>query len=284
MRVGLLSSDKFIGICKDNILLEKRYKEHGIDVSEVTWETEDTVKAYDRIIVRSTWGYQRNYKQYLKKLAQLSGSSVLLNSYNTIKNNIYKENQFEELSRKQIPCISTKIFDRNQFDVGINYVKRELAKGKRVVLKPNISASGQDTILIDKHASSEKILSYFVSQFSVNKKVMIQDYISDVKNGEISMIYISGTFSHSVLRYPGIFSDKKETIEIETSDKFVQWCNGVVEKLNLSDELYARIDIVITKEGPLIMEIELNEPDLFFRKIHDPEMVMDNFVVKSIGM
>lgn len=284
MRVGLLSSDKFIGICKDNILLEKRYKEHGVDVSEVMWETEGTVKEYDRIIVRSTWGYQRNYKQYLKKLAQLSDSSVLLNSYNTIKNNIYKENQFEELNRKQIPCISTKIFDRNQFDIGINYVKGELAKGKRMVLKPNISAGGQDTISIDKHVSYEQISSYFVSQFSVNKKVMIQDYISDVKNGEISMIYISGTFSHSVLRYPGIFSDKKETIEIESSDKLVQWCNGVIEKLNLSDELYARIDAVITEQGPLIMEVELNEPDLFFRKIHDSEMVMDNFVVKSIGV
>lgn len=138
MRVGLLSSDRFIGICKDNILLEKRYKEYGIDVSEVTWETEDTIKGYDRIIIRSTWGYQRNYKQYLKKLAKMSDSSILLNSYN--REHPLKFGAVYHCFDGDI----TKV--RSYYDIGVNYFgiggkifyEKELEEAVRFMSDENI--------------------------------------------------------------------------------------------------------------------------------------------------
>ena len=99
---------------------------------------------------------------------------------------------------------------------------------------------------------------------------MIQPYLPAIEDeGEISLIYLGGRFSHAVSKRPqrgefrvqpeyrGIISAHSPSPdELEAAEAILA---AVEEPL-----LYARIDLVRGLEGkPLLMELELVEPDLY---------------------
>lgn len=284
LRVGLLSSLIWIGRCNDNVMLLEKYREHNVEVTEIAWDSQEDLSQIDLIVVRSAWGYQNKYKAYLDKLKSIAEHALLLNSYEVIHKNVYKEIQFETLERLQIPCAKTIFLQEVPIDKVVELIREKLFVEKKLVLKPNISASGQNTVLIDNKSSESEIRNYVIEQFKNAKGVLIQEYLSEIENGEISLIFISGIFTYSVIRYPGIFSGRKETEEYFATIDLIKFGEEIIQKMVLNNELYARVDVVMTLEGPKVMEIELNEPDLFFRKIKDADLYLDRFVEKSIAI
>lgn len=284
LRVGLLSSLIWIGRCNDNAMLLEKYKEYNVEATEIAWDSQDDLSQLDLIVVRSTWGYQNKYKTYLDKLRSIDEHSLLLNSYEVIHKNVYKETQFKTFERLQIPCAKTIFLQEVPIDKVVELIKEKLFIEKKLVLKPNISASGQDTVLIDNKSSESKIRNYVIEQFKNAKGVLLQEYLSEIENGEISLIFISGIFTYSVIRYPGIFTGGKETEGYSASIDLITFGEEIIRKMDLNNELYVRVDVVMTLEGPKVMEIELNEPDLFFRKIKDADLFLERFVEKSIAI
>jgi len=87
--------------------------------------------------------------------------------------------------------------------------------------------------------------------------------------GEWSVIYINGEYSHSVLK-----SVKGKDFRIQEefggTTKFVEPTRDILKQtqkiMDLQQEalLYARVDGVIRDGQFLLMELEVNEPSLFF--------------------
>nr|MDQ2839413.1 hypothetical protein [Actinomycetota bacterium] len=111
------------------------------------------------------------------------------------------------------------------------------------------------------------------------RTAMIQPYLSGVDTaGETALIFLDGQFSHSVCKSAMLPPDSRhpvaggdlyvaETItarqpsaaELAVADQVLtQLTGGLSEPL-----LYARIDLLPSPDGPLVVEAELTEPSLF---------------------
>lgn len=128
---------------------------------------------------------------------------------------------------------------------------------------------------------------------------VVQPYIPEICNGEYSFIFIDNQLTHAAIRFPGIFSEKKEAIEVNISSLpeemviFAYKCRDAINVISnrLSNELsplYARYDIVRSKNNYFLMEAELAEPDLLIKTISSDnnrkavvKKIVDSLLVRS---
>nr|PZM97935.1 MAG: hypothetical protein DIU73_05105 [Actinomycetota bacterium] len=113
---------------------------------------------------------------------------------------------------------------------------------------------------------------------------MIQPYLDQVDDqGETALVYIGGEFSHAARKAAilsrdmswstGIYADEKVVAaqatpaERELADRILTTLPGIVPEA--ADLAYARIDLLPTADGPVVLELELTEPSLFLGL--DPE-------------
>ena len=97
----------------------------------------------------------------------------------------------------------------------------------------------------------------------------MQAFVPEVESrGEISLVYLDGTFSHAVRKRPasGDFRVQRDfggSLEAMTpSEPVLAFGDGVLAAVT-RPWLYARVDLVEAGGGPVLMELELIEPDLF---------------------
>lgn len=283
MKVGLLCSEKWISKCIDNELLISEYQKKGIDAIELCWENPTYANRLDFVVVRSTWGYQERCEQYLCSLKYISEKTRLFNSFEDIKSNIYKDDLFRSLISSEIPCAKTVVVDsgikQKQF---LDVIHDSFNGITDIVVKPYISASGDGVKRFKAAQLIEAPWLIRLSNYNNSKKLIVQEYIEDINYGELSLVFFEGEYSHALKRFPGILAEKKHTIECSPDNSIIQFAYEVINTLGLQTCLYARIDVVITNNGPIIMEVEINEPDLFIRKTSNWRQIAEVFVDKSI--
>ena len=101
---------------------------------------------------------------------------------------------------------------------------------------------------------------------------MVQEFQKNIlSNGEIAVMLFGGEYSHSVLK-------KAKKGDFRVQDDFggsVEIINASTEIIDLAEKtvkslktmpLYARVDIILDNgNSPVISELELIEPELWFR-------------------
>ena len=274
-RVGIVSCDKWSSKIKEDLMLQDSLFKIGIRSEIISWEdkTVDYSK-FDCLVLRSVWGYQNNYPEFKKWLELINHLNLpLYNSTDIVLNNIRKDIQFDILCRNNIPCIKTT-FIYNEIDA----VRNIMVRGDKV-LKPIISGSGEKTILCrDQELKTvSDILTIYDSNFNEDDNgLMIQPYVGGIINGEYSCVFVDGINIHNMLRFPGIFASKKKPVFLKDIPSDVKELAHKVSRIDaFNGYLYMRVDIVVENNKPLIMEVELAEPDLMFKYI-DNEKVREN--------
>jgi hypothetical protein len=109
---------------------------------------------------------------------------------------------------------------------------------------------------------------------------MVQPFMRGiVEEGEFSLFYFSGEYSHTILKTPktGDFRVQEEHGGIIQATKPTADLLATGERImhNISPTpLYARIDFVRTGEGEFaVVELELIEPSMYLREAaHAPQM------------
>jgi hypothetical protein len=114
-----------------------------------------------------------------------------------------------------------------------------------------------------------------------SRVVMIQPYLDAVDTvGETAVIYMGGEFSHSIRKGPMLAANTEgERVEglyvVETIDPRIpsdaehEAARQVLAAIPGGSDrvLYARVDLIPGPDGePLLLELELTEPSLFFAK------------------
>ena len=103
----------------------------------------------------------------------------------------------------------------------------------------------------------------------VERDVLVQPYLRSVQTyGERALVWIDGELCHAVRKNPR-FQGEDENVSTEAmpiSDAEARVAEEALEVVRgLGDLLYARIDMAPGPDGrPMIMELELVEPSLFF--------------------
>ncbi len=135
----------------------------------------------------------------------------------------------------------------------------------RAVLKPRISATAFGTHLITAGGTlGEEEWTALETSGG-----LLQAFVPEVESqGELSLVYVDGEFGHAVRKRPasgdfrvqGDFGGSVERIAPAGSAR--AFGDAVLAAVS-RPWLYARVDLVETDRGPVLMELELIEPDLF---------------------
>jgi glutathione synthase/RimK-type ligase-like ATP-grasp enzyme len=134
-----------------------------------------------------------------------------------------------------------------------------------VILKPSVSATAWQLYRVP---ASEHVLSAEVMHALHARRFLAQPFVDDIVHGEWSLIFFDGAFSHAVLKRPrdGDFRVQQEyggrAVRATPPAALVEDASRILAAAP-ERPLYARVDGVETREGFLLLELELLEPALF---------------------
>lgn len=243
-------------------------RSRGAEVIPLVWDR-DPVPAPGRgdlVVVRTPWDYLAKYPLFLEWLDRMP-KTRMHNSAAVLRWNSEKS-YLRELDLAGVRVVPTRWMKAGT-EAEVVATVRKAYPGLRKIVKPSRSAGSLDTYLLGSDETPP------AGKF-VDRPAMIQPYFAEIEtDGERSLIYFSGKFSHAVRKLPragefrvqesfgGLFSSFEPSVsELEFGETAL-----VAIRFRFPNEpspLYARIDYILTKDGPALMEAELLEPDLFF--------------------
>lgn len=273
-RIGIVSCDKWINRLEEDKNLKNALVELGIDANIISWQM--PLEEFDLLILKSVWGYQNYYEEFKKWLVYLKNNNItILNDVDIILDNIRKDIQFSILKNNDIEVINTTFLEHSDLLAG---KLDELLDEKSLVIKPSISGSGDNTYLLSDSINTpnmiekNEITSVFkpILDSNIDCKIMIQPFISEINDGEYSCIFVDGMLTHTMLRFPSIFHDKKKPFLVtEVPESIKKLAVKIAELPEFNNCLYMRVDMVLVKQKPIVMEVELADPDFLTKYIHD---------------
>jgi len=259
-------------IHREEGLLIDGLRAHGLRVARRTWSD----PAFDwsstrSAVLRSTWDYFHRFAEFRAWLQRVRGATRLINDAALIDWNLDKH-YLADLARGGVNVVSTHYVERGCPDT-LASVMAQQGWGE-VVFKPVVSGAARLTYRTDADACKE--MQAVFARCVAEEAMLIQPFQPDVlENGELSLVVIGGRCTHAVRKRarPGDFrvqDDHGGTVHPHaTNAEEVAFAESAVACCP-APPAYARVDAVRDAAGRLcVMELELIEPELFFR-FHEP--------------
>ena len=252
-------------IAPDDEPLAAELRRHGVTVTPAPWTAIDRhARAAPPVLLRSTWDYHRSPMEFRSWLGALGNSGrAVWNSPAVARGNIDKR-YLQQFEAKGIAIPPTRWLDSiDHATVRQTVVDRGW---QRAVLKPRIAATAYGTFSVtrDSELSDRDLAPARASG------ALLQEFVPEIESdGEISMVYCDGAFSHAVIKRAtaGDFRVQSDfggsAAPFTPSPDLLTFADRVLAIFR-ERCLYARVDVVESSRGPLLMELELIEPELFF--------------------
>lgn len=288
-KVAIVSCDKWIGKLEEDNNLKNALINLGIDARIISWQ-QPLQEEYDLLILKSVWGYQNYYTDFKKWLLYIKTNNIpLFNNVDMVLSNIMKDIQFDILRKGNVDFIDTIFLQQSEV---LNMNTFDMLGNNSYVIKPTISGSGENTYLINGSSDmsvqnviqKENIVEIYSKILDNNNdcKIMIQPFISEINNGEYSCIFIDGKLTHTMLRFPNIFHEKRRPYLVsEVPDVIIELAKRIEKIQEFNDYLYMRVDMVLIDGNAKIMEVELTDPDLLTKYISN--MDVKSNVIKTLA-
>jgi len=179
------------------------------------------------------------------------------------------KNYLFDLEQKGVRIVDT-IWEQN-FNSSLVHEYFNKLNTDEIIIKPNVSASADNTFRLSKENINEHLQK--LENIFATREFMVQPFLKNIiDEGEYSLFYFDGKFSHSVLKKP---KEKDFRVQEEhggdiqpfkvSSDMKVIGEN-ILKKLS-TIPLYGRVDLVRIKQNEFaLMELELIEPSLYLNK------------------
>jgi hypothetical protein len=263
--------DVLLATCRDrpqltsnDQLLQQALEARGAVARPVPWDGIQVDGDPPTLVcLRSTWDYHRRWSEFRRWIQGFASRPGLLwNPPSTVLWNADKD-YLRELSELGLPLPPTQWCEPGERP-DLEAFLRSAGAG-RAVLKPRVSATAYGTHVVVPGIRLDE------SEWAHLEKVgsLIQAFVPEIAEGEASLIFIDGEFSHAVFKRPkpGEFRVQHDfggrVEELAPAASLRDFAEHVLQSIGFL-WLYARVDLVQTAAGPVLMELELIEPDLFF--------------------
>jgi len=234
----------------------------GATVSAMPWDAIDPGREEGVVCLRSTWDYHLRWHEFRQWVRGFARRRRLWNPAETVLWNADKV-YLRELASAGVALPRTRWFEPGERP-GVARLLKEWG-ATRAVLKPRVSAtafgthevSGNDSVGKGGWAALER------------SGCLVQEFVPEIQSrGEISLVFLDGSYSHAVRKRPrpGDFRvqvDFGGSLEPTTPSGTTVAFGEAALAAAARPWLYARVDLVETTNGPVLMELELIEPDLF---------------------
>ncbi len=266
-RIAFLSMDDLTDFVTDDELSILPLNQLGMEVDTISWKAKGIRwEDYKVVIVRSTWDYQKDLPAYLEALREIDSRTLLANPLRIMEWNADKTylRELENRGGRIVPSLwGSTISGPDAFGKWFDQFE-----SNEIVIKPTVSANADDTFRLKPGSS---LMSTVQSTFT-NRSFMVQPFLqSIVDEGEYSLFYFHGEYSHAILKTPetGDFRVQEEhggLIQATQITKRIADAGQRIMDIVGEKPLYARVDLArIADEDFALMEIELIEPALYFR-------------------
>jgi glutathione synthase/RimK-type ligase-like ATP-grasp enzyme len=137
-------------------------------------------------------------------------------------------------------------------------------------VKPAVSASAYRTWRTGTVAS--EVSRERLREMLAEGDVIVQRFVPEIAAGEWSLVFVEEALSHAVRRRPpsGEFRSQSEfgatiTTEAPSPSLLATARDALRSASRFGSPCLTRVDLVETADEPIVMEVELIEPVLFFR-------------------
>lgn len=266
-KVAFLSTDNLEAFFVYDELLIPHFETKGWQVATVSWHATATDwNQFDYVIVRSTWDYQQYPAAFIQCLEEIEASNaILLNPLSLIKWNIEKY-YLKDIASQGVHIVPTDW--QEKFDAARLLAQFDEFATDTLIIKPVLSANADDTFKLSRDDITEHMPE--LTNCFAERAHMIQPFLdSVVEEGEYSLFYFGGHYSHGILKVPqrGDFRVQEEhggqLYSIDATDSMLTVADQALKAMP-AEALYARVDLIRMHEQWAVMELELIEPSLYF--------------------
>jgi glutathione synthase/RimK-type ligase-like ATP-grasp enzyme len=211
-------------------------------------------------VIRATWNYHRTPERFAHWVDTVAEHTALFNAAEVVRWNMHKR-YLLELSERAVAVLPTELVREGSARTVADI---RAARGFAVVvIKPAVSAGSRATARfeVNEGAAAEAHLR----AITAHEDALVQPYVPEVaKRGERSLVWIDGEVTHA-LRKAARFDGEAESITPahDVTDEERALAQSAVTAVG-KPLFYARVDLITTASGPMLMELELIEPSLYF--------------------
>jgi len=240
----------------------------GLRVTRLAWDDPDMDWGQTRsVLFRTTWDYFERWSEFSAWLDTVRPLTRLINPDALITWNLDKR-YLIALAEQGVSVVPTRFIPRAD---PASLADRLAAEGwSEAVVKPAISGGGRDTFRVPVPVSAADAAR--TRALIDAEDVLLQPFLPSILSaGEVSLIVIDGAVTHAVRKVAAagefrvqddhggrVLAHTPAPDEIAVAEAAIAACSP--------RPVYARVDLVRMPDGvPAIMELELVEPELFFR-------------------
>lgn len=263
-RIAIATCAEYDDLKVDDRLLREAFEARGAEARSVVWDEEGDWERFDLCLVRSTWDYHDKHEQFLAWTREVETTTSLHNPAGLIAWNSEKT-YLRELSEAGVPTVPTVWVERGSEADIEEILFRE--GWKQAVIKPVVDLGAKNLHRVRAgDGNAQQALATALERHDA----MVQPFLPSLEEqGETSLIYIDGAFSHAVRKRPAEGDFRVQSIwggTLEATAPSSAQMRIADQALAHLDEppLYARIDLVAGLDGkPALIEFELIEPNLY---------------------
>ena len=265
----------------DDRLLDEALRARGARTHVVPWDAPADWQRFDRVMLRSPWDYYLRAGEFQRWLASLDRLGVtLVNPYPVLRWNGDKR-YLIELEQRGVRVVPTELIGSEHGDTP---ALRDILVGRgwdEAVVKPVVSAGAHETWRTSLGAVSGDEARFRQLRANAEGGVFVQPFMREViEEGEWSLIFIAGRFSHAAIKRPrsgdfrvqhifgGEYAPASAPAPIIADAERVVAAGAACAGVEIGDLAYARVDGIVrtVHDTPalVLMELECLEPSLFF--------------------
>jgi hypothetical protein len=252
----------------DDAGLAPALRQRGLHARWLPWDDPATLDA-DLVILRATWDYIDRLDEFLDWAGKVRN---LVNAREVVVWNTDKR-YLADLADAGVPTVPSWFFGPGE-TVDL--------PGGEVVIKP---AVGVGSVGAQRFIDAAAARHHAAELQGSGRTVLVQPYDARIEDGETALVFLGGEQSHAFTKGPilpaqglpvfdasGTYAE--ETLSVADPD-FEVWDVGHATlaaaaahlRIDVTDLLYARVDVIGGRTDPRLLELELVEPSLGWRQL-----------------
>jgi hypothetical protein len=267
---------------EDGAVLARALADRGVDARWAAWTDAKADWSAGLVVLRSTWDYTADREAFLDWVASVPNlvNDAAVVCWNSDK--VY----LRDLQLAGLPVVPTTFLDPLQplpfgdDGFGDNGFVDNGFGAAELVVKPSVGAGSRGVGRFPADRLDE-IREHVEKLHAAGRTVLIQPYLAGVDDaGETALMYVEGRFSHAVRKGPMLAPGTAHPVEANSlyveenirtrapePDELAVGAAviDVVRDRFGADQLYARVDLLPSPSGPVLVELELVEPSLFLQ-------------------
>jgi glutathione synthase/RimK-type ligase-like ATP-grasp enzyme len=268
--IAFVTSAALRDLYVDDLSAKAALEDRGHTVVPTVWNDPTAAwERFDLVVLRSPWDWYEQGERFRTWLAELAQRGVRVENRGAAR-------WLEKTYLKGAEARGARIVPTEWVPAGDPRTLAEIVQARgfaRAVVKPTLSANAHRTILFSANdaAAHEPHFRAIVAHGGA----MVQPFFDEVRDpGEWALVFFDGRFSHALRKIakPGDFrvqTDHGGTVAFEPAPpkELVAQALTALDAVRDGEPwpLYARVDGVVRDELLYVMELELVEPELFFR-------------------